>query len=74
MKSTDLALSVDPVMVKRRRKTWLASISEIKERKNKKSNLDLNIFKAQAGGASSEIKQKLRNMGIHSSSTDSLCE
>lgn len=52
----------------------LASISEIKERKNKKSNLDLNIFKTQAGGASSEIKQKLRSMGIHSSSTDSLCE
>ncbi len=52
----------------------LASISEIKDRKNKKSNLDLNIFRTQGGGGSSDAKQKLREMGIHSSSTSSLCE
>lgn len=52
----------------------LESISEIKERKNKKTNLDLNIFRTQAGGNSSDSKQKLRDMGIHSSSTSSLCE
>ncbi len=51
----------------------IGSISELKNRKNKKNNLDLNIFGKQNGGGS-DAKLKLRNMGIHSSSTDSLCE
>lgn len=52
----------------------LGSLSEIKDRKNKKSGLDLNIFSKQNGGNKKESKLKLKNMGIHSSSTSSLCE
>jgi hypothetical protein len=52
----------------------IGSLSEIMDRKNKKTGLDLNIFSKQNGGGEKESKLKLKNMGIHSSSTSSLCE
>lgn len=63
----------------------LRSVSELKERSNKyskssRSNLDLGIFKksqshSQSGGsANNEIKKKMVEAGIHSSSTSSICE
>ena len=63
----------------------LRSVSELKERSNKyskssRSNLDLGIFKksqshSQSGGsANNEIKKKMFEAGIHSSSTSSICE
>ncbi len=48
----------------------LDSISELKSRKN----ADLNIFRKQNGGGVDQTKLNLRKMGIHSSSTSSLCE
>lgn len=65
----------------------LMSISELKDRKKKlgstvssstftfKSNLDLGIFKkTQSGGSNSDLKKKMLEAGINSSSTSSLCE
>ncbi len=53
----------------------IGSISELKEKKNQRKDLDLGIFKKQNGGSMDESKKnKLRGMGIHSSSTSSLCE
>ncbi len=56
----------------------LMSLSELKHRKNsKQSNLDMGIFKkVQSGGnVDSNIKKKMINMGINStSSTTSICE
>jgi hypothetical protein len=61
----------------------LRSISDIKGRKNKNnqmSNLDLGIFKkVQSGGSAStlpnnDIKKKMLEVGINSSSTSSVCE
>ena len=46
----------------------LDSVSELKNRKSS------NIFKKQNGGSLNESKMNLRKMGIHSSSTSSLCE
>ncbi len=46
----------------------LDSVSELKNRKSS------NIFKKQNGGSLNESKINLRKMGIHSSSTSSLCE
>jgi hypothetical protein len=55
----------------------LRSVSELKERKNlSKSNLDMGIFKKmQSGGSSNlEIKKRMMEVGINSSSTSSVCE
>ena len=55
----------------------LMSLSELKQRKNpKQSNLDMGIFKkVQSGGnIDSNIKKKMINNGINSSSTSSICE
>lgn len=67
----------------------LMSISELKERKNKsksssssttfKSNLDIGIFKKsqnQSGGSKSnlDLKKRMGELGINSSSTSSICE
>lgn len=57
----------------------LNSISELKQRKSKgyNSSLDVGIFrKAQAGGSANnnELKKKMMDLGINSSSTSSICE
>ena len=57
----------------------LRSLSELNGRKNKSSNyqLKLDIFKkAQKGGEKLEqdINKKIMELGIHSSSTSSICE
>lgn len=67
----------------------LMSISELKDRKKKsgsknsaststfKSNLDIGIFKkskTQSGGSNIDLKKKMLEAGINSSSTSSICE
>ena len=56
----------------------LRSISELKQRKTRNtSSLDVGIFKkAQSGGSANtnELKKKMMDLGINSSSTSSICE
>lgn len=57
----------------------LMSVSELKDRKNKitnNSNLNLGIFKkVQSGGSTNnELNKKIKEIGINSSSTSSICE
>ena len=57
----------------------LRSISELKDRKkvSSKSNLDIGIFKKvqqQSGGSTNELKKRMMEAGINSSSTSSVCE
>ena len=57
----------------------LTSVSELKDRKNKitnNSNLNLGIFKkVQSGGSTNnELNKKIKEIGINSSSTSSICE
>ena len=55
----------------------LMGISELKQRKTSKSNLDMGIFKKNQSGGSADnsVKKKMMDIGINSnSSTSSICE